>query len=60
MAVWIFKGSLRLDGVDFFISAETEAEAIAKAKAGEYDEHDEMGATTADWSIDPGTIEPND
>ena len=57
---WIFKGSLRLDGVSFFITADNEAEAIAKAKMGDYDEYDEMGATAADWEIDPKTGDPND
>lgn len=60
MAEWIFKGSIRLDGVEFRITADTETEAIAKAKAGDYDDYDEMGAATADWEIDPGSCELNE
>lgn len=59
MPCWIFTGSLRLDGVVFYVTADTEAAAIAKAEAGDYDEHDEMGAATADWLIDPDSIESN-
>lgn len=60
MAQWVFTGSIRLDGVSFYITAETEAEAIAKAKIGDYDEYDEQGATTADWEIQPSTVTLND
>lgn len=57
MPAWIFRGSIRLDGVEFRITAATEEEAIAKAEAGEFDEYDEMGAETVDWEINPKTIE---
>lgn len=60
MATWIFRGSVRLDGVEFRITAETEADAIKKAKAGDFDEYDDMAASAADWTILPDTIEPND
>jgi hypothetical protein len=60
MTQWLFKGSLRLDGVDFIITADTKDEAIAKAKSGDYDEYDEMGATAADWEIDPASGELNE
>ena len=60
MASWIFKGSIRLDGVTFYVEAESEEEAREKARAGDYEEYDEMGAETANCEIDAGTIELNE
>ena len=60
MAEWIFRGSMRLEGVEFRITADSEAEAIAKAKTGDYDDYDDRGAVTVDWDIDPATGELNE
>jgi len=60
MAKWTAMGSVRLDGVVFTITADTVEEARAKARAGDYDEHDEMPAETADWTILPSTVEAAD
>jgi hypothetical protein len=57
MAKWTARGSVRLDGVVFTITADTEAEARAKAVVGDFDEYDEMGAGSADWEIIPSTVE---
>lgn len=59
MPEFIFRGTIALSGVDFFITADTPLEAVKKAKAGEYDYYDTAGAETTDWQIDPLTGEDN-
>ena len=60
MPEFIFKGTLSLDGVTFFITAENEAEAESKARAGRFDDYDAIGASSTDCKINPGTLELNE
>lgn len=60
MPEYIFTGTVKLDGVTFFIEAENWTEARAKARRGEYDDYEAGGAAeTVDTSIDPETCEEN-
>lgn len=60
MSQWIFRGKIERRNVDFYITADTEAEAIAKAEFGEYDDYETAVAETANWTIDPKTGELNE
>jgi hypothetical protein len=59
MPEYIFRGRVELDGVDFFISAETPLEAVKKAKAGDYDRYEADGAEMVNCEIDPLTGQDN-
>lgn len=59
MGEYIFKGTLDLEGVEFFVEAENEEEALAKAKRGEWASYEISGASSVDCSLDPDTIEEN-
>ena len=59
MPEYVFRGSVTLNGVWFYISAKDEADAKERARLGKYDEYDETSAETSDWKIDPGSIEEN-
>lgn len=57
MPEFIAKGTITLNGVDFFITAANKEEAILKAERGEYDDY-EVGDTSSDVrKIDPATVE---
>ena len=60
MQEFIFKGTLSLDGVTFYITAENEAEAESKAMAGEFDDYDTNCAGSTDWKINPASLELNE
>ena len=57
---YIARGTIELRGVDFYITAESEEDARAKAKAGEYDSYEDNGAETFNWEINPGTVKENE
>ena len=59
MPEYLFRGSLKMRGVVFFIEAENEAEAKKIAASGRYDDFDDNGAETVDWSIDEDTCKEN-
>lgn len=59
MGEYIFRGTVELSGVDFYVTADTAEEAIQKAKRGEYDDYKTAGAETINWKIDPNTCEDN-
>lgn len=48
---YIAKGTLTLSGVDFFIAADNQEEAEAKARRGEWDYYDISGASSDDCEI---------
>ena len=60
MPEYIFQGTVTLSGVDFYIIADSEEEAKAKAKNGEYNDRDTVGAGSQDWDIDPNSCALNE
>lgn len=60
MPEYIFQGTVTLSGVDFYVTADSEEEAIAKAKMGEYNNRDTVGADSTDWDIDPNSCVLNE
>ncbi len=60
MPEYIFQGQVTLSGVDFYITADNEAEAIAKAKAGASDYWDRAGAASTDLDIDSNSCVLNE
>jgi hypothetical protein len=60
MPQFIFTGKAQLYNVTFFVVAKNEREAVAKAKAGDYEHYDTECAETWDTQIDPGTVKAND
>jgi hypothetical protein len=55
---WIFRGTVKLSGVCFYVSAHTSQEALEMAMAG--DCHAEFDcAETVDFEIDPKSGEEN-
>lgn len=60
MSEWILTGTVKLSGVDFFVEAETEEEALRKAAAGEWSRYETDCAETEGWSVQPKTIRPNE
>jgi hypothetical protein len=54
------RGDVALSDVTFFIEADDEEEARAKAEAGEYDFYEIDGAETVDWTIRSRTVEPDE
>lgn len=60
MAEFIFRGTVTLDGVDFFIEADDLGAAKARAKAGDYDRREDNGAAVVDWHIDAETGQANE
>lgn len=59
MAEYTFQGSVTLRGVTFYVKAATEAEAREKARKGDYEDYDALGAETSDWEIHPSTCKEN-
>jgi hypothetical protein len=59
MSRFIFKGSVTLNGVDFYINADDARDAIKKARNGEFEFYETDGAETVDLEINAGTCEPN-
>lgn len=57
---WLFNGRIELEGVDFFINNATEDEAIARAKASDWDYYDTIGASEINSHINSRTMEPNE
>ena len=57
---WLFRGTLKMSGVIFSVSAETEAEALQKARDGDWDDYDTTRASGDDWKLDDGTMELNE
>ncbi len=57
---FIFEGTVELRGVQFFVVAEDEMDARAKASAGEWTDYDTLGAETVNWELDLKTIQAND
>lgn len=47
-----FEGKATLNGVDFYIMADTIEEAVARAKRGEFDLTEDYAAEMTDWEID--------
>lgn len=56
---YIFRGKLSLSGVEFYITANSEEEAIAKARDGDWHDYDTLGASSEDCNIDLGSCELN-
>lgn len=59
MSEFIFRGKITLDGVEFFITAKTLAEARKKAVLGHYDGYEAVLAEAVDWTIDHNSGEEN-
>lgn len=57
---WIFRGRVTLEGVQFFITADSEDEAIERARKGDFDDRDDGGGESVDWHIDVDSIELNE
>jgi hypothetical protein len=57
---FVFSGIQTRAGVNFFIEATDKAEAIAKAKAGDYFEVDDLCAETIDVKIFLSSCEINE
>lgn len=57
---YIAKGTLTLNGVDFFIEAYSLEEAQAKAAAGSYVHWELGGAKSTDWKIKVSSVEINE
>jgi len=57
---FIFRGTIEYRGANFFVVAFTKAEAVAQAKAGDFQEIDVLGAEMINWEVDPRTIESNE
>lgn len=55
MPEYIFQGTATLSGVDFYVIADSEEEAKAKARVGEHADRDLMCADSTNWDIDPST-----
>ena len=60
MREFIFTGTLELHGVQFFVVAENEAEAMAKAKSADYVSYDTDAAAMVNCTLDTGSLEPNE
>lgn len=60
MPEYIFKGKLTLDGVNFYITADNEKAAKEKARNGDFDDLEILGASSSDREIDPDSIELNE
>lgn len=54
--IYTGKGRVTLEGVTFYILADTLDEAKEKARRGEYTDYDALGAETSDWEISPKTV----
>jgi hypothetical protein len=59
MPEFIARGTIELQGVDFFITAETIEDARRKAAAGEYDHYEDNGASAMSCEIKVSTVEEN-
>lgn len=57
---FIFRGTVELSGVVFFVVAANEDEAKQKARDGDFVEYESNTAETINWSINPETIELNE
>jgi hypothetical protein len=60
MAQFTFYGTLELNCVCFFVEAADEAEAKAKAAAGQYTQYETLGAEPVNWTLNPKTMELNE
>lgn len=60
MPEYVFQGTVTLEGVDFYINADSEKEAKAKARVGDHDNRDMAGAGGMGWDIDPRTCVLNE
>ncbi len=60
MPQYIFQGTVTLSGVDFYITADSKEEAVEKAKSGEYNDRDMVGADSTDWDIEPNSCVLNE
>lgn len=52
MPEFLFTGTARMKGLDFYIEAPSLADAKRKAKAGEFDHAVESFGEMVDWEID--------
>ena len=59
MTEFTFKGQITLEGVIFYVKADSMFDALQKAQAGVYDSYDVKQAETVDWDINPNTVEIN-
>lgn len=59
MKEYTFTGDVKLRGVVFTVHAETEDEAIEKAKSGDYEDWDGSGAEVTDCHLNPKSCEEN-
>ena len=57
---WIVKGTLALDGVNFYVHADTKEGALAKVAQGDFVSYDTYQASSTDWHLDPRTLEENE
>ena len=60
MPEYLFQGTVTLSGVDFFVSADDEDEAKAKAQSGEYDSYKTDMASAVDWALTLTTLKLNE
>lgn len=51
MPEWIVPMEVLKKGAEAYVQADTEKEAIRKAKAGEWDRIEDIAAEIADWDV---------
>lgn len=60
MRQYLMQGRVTLEGVDFFVTANSEQEAFDKVSAGQWHTYEIDAASMVDWTILRSSVEPNE